>query len=254
MAPAVLLPLIIVAMTSAADIKVLEELEVPLAVNLLAVAVGGLSGTLRAGDEENIDVVGMFALALCFGFGGGIVRDVLLGYLPPAAFRNPAYIGTVLGATLVGSIFLVYLDQLERPMWFFDSLTTGLFAAVGANAALITGLAFLPVVFVGTLASVGGSLIADALQARPSALLYQGPPAALAGMAGAVTYVALWDVFDTLSVTLLAVAASFGVRIAGALWNLRAPVPLRHALGLRTRLRELWGKAGARPRRHTEGT
>ena len=179
----------------------IPHLHVPLGINLLAVGVGAIVGTLRAGESDDVDVVGMFVLALCFGFGGAIVRDLLLGHLPPAAFRNPAYITVVLAATVVGSIFPAYLDHLERPLWVLDSLSIGLFAAVGTNAALLSGLAFLPAVFIGTMASAGGGVLADVLQGRPSALLHRGPPNVLAGLAGAMAYAVSYDLLSEQAVT-----------------------------------------------------
>jgi uncharacterized membrane protein YeiH len=184
----------------------------------------------------------MFVLALCFGFGGGIVRDLLLGNLPPAAFRTPAYILTVLVATLIGSLFLAYLDHLERPLWVLDSLSIGLFAAVGANAALLAGLSWLPAVLIGTVASIGGLLLADILQARPSSMLHRGPPVALAGLAGAVVYTVLYDVVADWAVTVLAVAATFAARAAGRYGGYVTPAPIREPLQLRTRVRRLWAR------------
>lgn len=228
--------------------EAVELLDIPLALNLAAVAAGALVGTLRAADEKDIDIVGMFALALCFGFGGGLVRDVLLGNLPPAAFRTPAYIATVLVATVVGSLFLAYLDHLERPLWVLDSLSIGLFSAVGANAALLAGLSFLPVVLIGTMASVGGLVLADMLQGRASTLIHRGPPVALAGLAGAVTYTLLFDEIGEVWVTSLAVAATFAARAAGRYGGVQTPRPIREPLGLRGRVRNLWARVGA-PRR-----
>lgn len=225
-----------------------EELEIPLALNLLAVAVGALVGTLTAADEEDVDVVGMFTLALCFGFGGGLVRDFLLGNLPPFALREPAYLATVLLAAIVGSVFLVYLDHFGRPLAIMDSLSVGLFASVGVNASLLAGLQLLPAILIGTLASVGGRVIADTLRARPSALLYKGPPVVTAGLAGATTYALLYDTLNTALVTVLAVGASFAVRMSGHFWGVQAPMPIRERSELRRRVRHLWARVGANPR------
>lgn len=223
-----------------------QQLDIPLAVNVLAVVVGALVGTLRAGESDDIDVVGMFGLAICFGFGGGIVRDVLLGNLPPAAFRTPVYIASALGAALVGSVFLVYLDRLEPMLWVMDSLSIGLFASVGVNASLIAGLGFLASVFVGALASVGGLLFADMLQARPSALLHRGPPNVMAGVAAAVTYALLYDSVGNAVVTVLAVVAAFAVRVAGLRFGPLVPLPRKERIDLRLRVRGLWAKVGMR--------
>ena len=130
-------------------------LEIPLAINLAAVFVGALVGTLRAGEEEHVDLVGMFTLAAVMGFGGGLVRDLLLGNLPPAAFRDPSYLVAAGIAAIIGAVALVYLRKVERALWALDSLAIGLFACVGANAALIAGLSMLPAILIGTCASVG---------------------------------------------------------------------------------------------------
>jgi uncharacterized membrane protein YeiH len=217
-----------------------EELQLPLMLNIAAVAVGACSGTLRAGEEEDIDVTGMFALALCFGFGGGLVRDILLGNLPPAALRTPVYLLTVLAATVLASLFLAYLGNVQRLVWVLDSLTFGLFAAVGVNAALIAGVPFLPAVLIGALASVGGLVLAEFLLATPSSLLYKGPPSILAGLAGALTYALLYDNVATPVVAAAALLAAFLVRLSGPVLGFRMPPPNRERLDLRTKVRQAW--------------
>lgn len=223
-----------------------QQLDIPLTVNILAVVAGALVGTIRAGESDDVDVVGMFGLAICCGFGGGIVRDVLLGNLPPAAFQTPVYIAAALAAALAGSVFLVYIDRLEKLLWVLDSSSIGLFAAVGVNASLIAGLTFLPAVFVGALASVGGLIFADMLQARPSALLHRGPPNVMAGMAASITYAALYDTLGSIPVTLLAVAAAFAVRVAGLRFGPLVPMPRKERIDLRVRVRGLWAHVGMR--------
>lgn len=66
----------------------------------IAAGAGGLLGTLRAGQKKDLDIVGVFFVAFAVGFGGGVIRDLLLGSLPPASFENPWYI-TVVGVAAV---------------------------------------------------------------------------------------------------------------------------------------------------------
>lgn len=54
-------------------------------------------------------------------------------------------------------------------------------------------------------------------------------------------------------VTVLAVAASFAVRMSGYLWGVRAPMPIRERYELRRRVRTLWAKVGAHPRGRVRG-
>jgi uncharacterized membrane protein YeiH len=236
------------------------QLQLPLAVNVVAVAVGAVVGTLMAGQYDDMDVVGMFVLALCFGFGGSILRDILLGHLPPVTFRTPIYLVTVLVAVVIASFFLAYLAHLEKPLWVLDSLSIGLFAAVGTNASLLTGLSFLPAVLVGTVQAIGGGVLVDGLLGRPSSLMFRGPMNVVAGSAGALAYALLFDVTNGTIATTAAVISTFLLRLGGRVKNLQTPLPIKQPLGLRAKvldplakpprslrrkLREMWTQLGA---------
>ena len=63
-------------------------------VDLVAASTNALNGALlarRPDHYKNYTIVGILAMALLGGLGGGITRDVLLGEVP-AALTNPAYI------------------------------------------------------------------------------------------------------------------------------------------------------------------
>jgi uncharacterized membrane protein YeiH len=224
----------------------LEPLEIPLAINLAAVSVGALSGAIRAGDDERTDLVGLVTLAAVMGFGGGIIRDVLVGNLPPAVLRHPSYLIAVVIASAIGAGFLFYLKRLGKVLWVLDALAIGLFASVGANAALLAGLSLLPAVLIGTVASVGGLILADVLQGRPSEILYVGPPNAAAGMAGALTYSLLYEAGFPASAVFAAIAVTFAVRLTGPVLHVQIPQPRRRAYELEQRLR---AKAQAKSRK-----
>lgn len=215
-------------------------LEIPLALNLTAVFFGALGGAIRAGEDDRTDLVGVFTLAAAMGFGGGIVRDVLLGNLPPAAFRDPLYFLVAAGATLLGMLFLFYLRKLGAVLWWLDSLIVGLFACVGVDAALVAGLRLLPAVVIGTIASVGGLLLCDLLQGRGSSIMYVGPPNALAGLAGALTFALMHSTVLTEVAIAAAVVVTLLVRLTGPVFHLTVPQPRKHAYELRLRRRENW--------------
>lgn len=215
-----------------------DVLEIPLAINLIAVFAGALGGTIRAGEDDRTDLVGVFTLAAAMGFGGGIVRDILLGNLPPAAFRDPLYLLTAGVATAVGALFLYYLRKLGRVLWVLDALIVGLFASVGTNAALLAGLDMLPSILIGTIASVGGLIMADLLQGRPSSIMYLGPPEAVAGLAGACAYALLYTGTRPVVTTSIAVIATVVVRLTGPLFHATVPQPRKHAYELRLKRAE----------------
>ena len=65
-----------------------EALRVPAAVDLAAIVIGALTGGLLAA-REGFAVSGVLLLAVSGGLGGGLIRDVLLGDLPPVAHDQP---------------------------------------------------------------------------------------------------------------------------------------------------------------------
>ncbi|WP_062380248.1 trimeric intracellular cation channel family protein [Demequina pelophila] len=212
-----------------------DLLELPIYVNLIAVFVGALGGAIRAGEDEHTDLVGVLTLSAAMGFGGGIIRDVLLGNLPPAAIRTPEYLLTAAVAAAIGMGFVYYLRKLGRFLWWLDSMIVGLFACVGVNTALLKEVNVLPAVIIGTIASVGGLMLCDMLQGRASSIMYVGPPNAIAGLAGAATYAILASFTDPVVTTAIATAVTVLVRLSGPLLHVTVPQPRKHAYELRLR-------------------
>ena len=63
-----------------------------------------ISGAL-VGVSRKMDIFGMLVLALSTAIGGGIIRDVLVGNIPPNSFKTSIYILLTVITTLI--IFLI---------------------------------------------------------------------------------------------------------------------------------------------------
>jgi uncharacterized membrane protein YeiH len=101
----------------------------PLWIELSAVVVGALTGALFAA-RRGLDLVGVVAIAIVAGLGGGMIRDVLLSTVP-AALSDPAYLVAVTAAAAVGAFFASAVQRLRWPLWALESLSLGLFAVIG---------------------------------------------------------------------------------------------------------------------------
>ncbi len=163
--------------------------EAPIWISIAATAVGAIEGSLLALDEPDADIVGMAVLAACLGFGGGIVRDLLCGELPPAAFRDPAYLVTVIVCTV--GVWLAHhlIRRLGSLLYVLDALVLGLFGVVGAQQALLVGLPTVSAILLGAIVSVSGGILADLLSQRRPAIMQAGPPYATASLIGVIWYV-----------------------------------------------------------------
>ncbi len=204
-------------------------------IYVAAVFIGALGGAIRAGEDEHTDLVGVLTLSAAMGFGGAIIRDVLLGRLPPQSLRDPSYFIAAGVAACIGMLFLYYLRRLGRLLWWLDSIIIGVFAVVGVHTALLTGISWLPAIVIGTIASVGGLMLCDVLQGRPSSIMYMGPPNAVAGLGAGVAYVLLARPTEPMVTLLLSTTVGVLIRLSGPLFHVTVPQPRRHAYELKLR-------------------
>ena len=130
------------------------------------------------GVERNMDIFGVSVLGVVTAVGGGMIRDIVLGIIPPNVFTNPVY---ALVATITSCVvFLVFYwkRQLleghmrltyDRVMLVMDSIGLGIFKVVGVNTGIRSGYmdnVFL-LVFLGTITGVGGGLMRDMMAGVP---------------------------------------------------------------------------------------
>ena len=71
-----------------------------LVLDLIGTFVFALSGAV-AGVKERLDLFGVLVLSFAAASAGGIMRDVLIGAVPPAAISDWRYLGASLLAGLV---------------------------------------------------------------------------------------------------------------------------------------------------------
>ncbi|NYG55685.1 trimeric intracellular cation channel family protein [Nocardioides perillae] len=156
-------------------------------LDLVGIFVFAISGALVAVRKE-LDLFGVLVLAGATGLGGGFVRDVLIGAVPPAALADWRYllVPAVAGVTA----FFVHptLGRWERQVNVFDAFGLALFCVVGALKASAYGLEVVPAALMGMLTGIGGGMLRDVLAGRVPVIfrgeLYATP--ALAGAALAV--------------------------------------------------------------------
>src|SRR3954470_12063145 len=101
-----------------------------LSLDLVGTFVFALSGALVA-VRKDLDLVGVTVLAISAGLGGGMVRDVMLGAVPPAAFRNQAYLLVAAGAAIIGFFLHPQIARISISILLIDALGLGFFAVAG---------------------------------------------------------------------------------------------------------------------------
>lgn len=173
-----------------------EVQAVVLALEMVGVAAFAISGVMVAIESE-LDMLGALVLGAITSVGGGVIRDVMLGVLPPALFVDPRYVLMAVGVSLaafivalcMGERFLRHLERLGPLINTLDAVGLGIFVTVGVDAALRAGYgdnAFLAI-FVGTMTGVGGGILRDQLVGKVPMVLKKRVYV-LAAVAGAVAY------------------------------------------------------------------
>lgn len=204
---------------------------IPLWAELLAVAIGSLQGALFAAQfrDRRLDLLGVAIIGIATGFGGGLVRDVLLGQVP-VVLQSNWYLPVATGAALIGMLLERLFQRLRHLITALDALTIGLFGAIGTTKALAYGLPEIPAIFIGVITAVGGSIMRDMLLNVPIALMSVGSLYAVAALLGATSLVVTVGVGgDILLAAVICTALTFTVRVLAVLfkWTLPEQVQLR---------------------------
>jgi uncharacterized membrane protein YeiH len=134
-----------------------------LGFDLAATFVFGLEGA-SAAVNANLDVFGVLVLGFVTAVGGGIIRDLLIGDVPPAAFRDQHYMVTALAGALVA--FAIFAPISNVPSWLLTTLDAGgisLFAVSGTSKALEFGANDLTAMICGIITAIGGGALRDVL-------------------------------------------------------------------------------------------
>src|SRR6266581_9307159 len=97
-----------------------------LILNLLGTFAFGLSGGIVA-VRKRMDLFGVLVLAVATGLGGGVMRDLLLGHVPPATLTDWRYLASAAAAGLI--VFVEYdrVVHLSRFITGFDAAGLALF-------------------------------------------------------------------------------------------------------------------------------
>lgn len=153
-------------------------------LDYLGTFVFAVSGSIAAARKE-MDVYGSVVLALVTALGGGMLRDVLIGRTPAAAFSDPWYlIIAFLGAICV-FMFFKPLSLLPYPLRIMDAIGLGVFAVIGFSIARSRDISWLGAIMLGTISGTGGGMIRDLLCLRVPLVLQREiyAVAALVGVA-----------------------------------------------------------------------
>ncbi|MBN1294842.1 MAG: trimeric intracellular cation channel family protein [Candidatus Latescibacteria bacterium] len=191
-------------------------------LDILGTFVFAVSGAFRAVKYE-LDILGVLVLSIATGVGGGIVRDVMIGYNPPAAFRDETYLLTCFAGGLI--VFLA--ARKIAPRWdiviALDALGLGVFAAIGAAKASLFGMGTIGIIMMAAITATGGGVIRDVLVREIPAVLKTDFYAMAAMIGGACLAVVKHFGYGEHTQMLCAAAATLTLRLLAMKFRISLP-------------------------------
>ena len=198
----------------------------------IGVAAFAICGAM-AGIDRGADIFGVLFVAVITALGGGVIRDMMLGHLPPRMFSSFAYIGVAvffglavfLDAYIRTEKYRQHQAELDSLVNIFDALGLAVFTVTGMDLAIAQCGLENPVLLVllGMTTGVGGGMVRDVLiDVMPAVLrkrIY-----AVASMAGGIVYYILLrlEVAGFLS-AIVAMAVIFTLRVLATVYKWSLP-------------------------------
>lgn len=130
--------------------------------DLAGTFVFALSGALAA-RERKLDIFGLITVAFLTACGGGIIRDVCIGYTPPVGISEWPYLALTICASFVSIGFHKLIQHLKYPVLLFDAIGLSMFAVAGAQKSIFMGHNYEVAILLGVLSAIGGGIIRDLL-------------------------------------------------------------------------------------------
>lgn len=210
----------------------MSELEHILAVlEIAGVVAFSISGAMVA-IEKKLDLFGVLFLGVITSLGGGIIRDILLGSLPPVMFGN--YRCITVSVLTSGCVFLI--AYLTRDYYFkhtqliesinntIDAVGLGVFSVSGVRLAMATGFGYnnFLLICIGMITGVGGGLIRDVVVAR-TPVIFAKHIYAIASIIGCICYLLCMKFgMDERFSTIIGIISIFTIRMLSTIfkWNL----------------------------------
>lgn len=140
------------------------------AIGVISFAISGAMTALK----KKMDLFGVLLLAFVTSFGGGLLRDLIIGRIPPSFLENTFYLIIVVTVTTFSTIFVSYILKHMNIITTFDTIGLGIFTALGTYEGYKAGFNFAGCILTGFLTGNAGGMLRDIFAAEIPAILRRG--------------------------------------------------------------------------------
>ena len=122
--------------------------------------VFALTGAFKA-RAYRMDIFGGLVVAFATAYGGGTIRDLLIGIQPVNWINDNIALILVFAGTTITFLLKENVNRFRRTIFFTDAAGLGLFTTAGIEVALRNGLNDIYALIMGVMTATFGGLLAD---------------------------------------------------------------------------------------------
>jgi len=152
--------------------------------------VFAITGALKARTHQ-MDIFGAIVLAFVTAYGGGTIRDLLIGIKPVNWINDYLALSLVASAVIIVWLFNKNIGSFRKLIFLTDAIGLGMFTVGGIERSLEHGLNSVYAVLMGVISATFGGLLADVLSNTVPDLLKPGELYATACLIGGIIYILL---------------------------------------------------------------
>ena len=197
---------------------------IPFWLEMFAVVAASISGVLVA-REHKLDLVGAVALAVVCGLGGGLLRDMTLQVGNVYILNQPMALPLSIATAAIIYIFPAIVDKPEKLIPLLDIISVGIYAATGADKALVYGFAPAVCIMMGFFTAVGGGMLRDGFMGVVPGIFQRTNFYAIAAIAGSASYVSLVmsGLVSNVAALVVCVIVTMGLRWLSLRFDIKSP-------------------------------
>lgn len=139
-------------------------------LDLIGTAAFAASGAW-AGVRREMDLLGVLVLGMVTAIGGGTLRDILLGDVPPFCLKDENYLWLSLVVSLLVFFAPRQLERIKNPLLTLDAIGLGTFVVIGTGKALQFNLGPFGAILMGIMTATAGGVVRDVLSNRVPLIL-----------------------------------------------------------------------------------
>ncbi|MEZ7171481.1 trimeric intracellular cation channel family protein [Sporosarcina sp. OR05] len=186
-------------------------------IGTVAFAISGAFVAL----EEDYDIFGVYILGMVTAFGGGALRNVVIG-VPVSVLWDQNFL---FGVATLSILLIFYFSKSVISHWnrwgtYFDAIGLAAFAIQGAMLAVKMDLSIAAVMVAAVLTGAGGGVIRDVLAGRKPLIFKDDIYAVWAAAAGFIVAIGFYQNDLALYALLVATAT---LRILSFLFHWKLP-------------------------------